>query len=387
MRKKLVFYILLGLLSQEGSAEIVGENNESNVTLPDLESVRQDAQQREQKIEFERLLAGVEKRYGETAALLKSLHRQIEQKRQSLDNIRRDVQAYQQQLDKAKQELATQIKSAYAMGQQEELKLMLNQQDPALSSRMMIYYNYINKARLTKLANIQESVKRLDELDKQQQTETELLEKDLKLKQAEQTALNNFRKQRNELLKQTAMAFSLDGQQLNQLQISENKLKALVASLPNEADGLPGQPPAKPVDDPAQLDEDPPKIDGGFSMLKGKLPWPVRGKLINTQAEDIKDGVLIDAKEGSEIHAVTQGKVAYADWLRGYGLLIIIEHDNRYMTLYGFNQSLYKRVGESVKAGEVIASVGQSDGRSQSGLYFGIRKQGEPIDPLQWCRK
>ena len=387
MRKKLVFYFLLGLLIQDGRAGIFDDDSESDATLSSTDSVKQDDRQLEQKANFEKLLADVEKRYGETAALLKSLHRQIEQKRQSLDKIRSDIQAYQQQIDKESKELAIQVRSAYAMGQQEKLKLILNQQDPALSSRMMIYYNYLNKARLTKLASIQRSVKRLDELDKQQQAETELLEKNLEQKQAEQTALNNFRKQRNELLEDAATEFSSNEQQLDQLQISENKLKNLVASLPNEAGESEKQQPSSMVDDASQLNEDTSKVNGDFSTLKGKLPWPVRGKLGNSQPEDIRDGVLIDAKEGSEIHAVTQGKVAYADWLRGYGLLIIIEHDNRYMTLYGFNQSLYKRVGESVKAGEVIASVGQSDGRSQAGLYFGIRKQGEPNDPLEWLKK
>ncbi|MGZ8190324.1 MAG: murein hydrolase activator EnvC family protein [Methylococcaceae bacterium] len=391
MRKKLVYFFLLGLLSQDGRAGFFDEDSPPDATLSSTGPVEQDARQLEQKEAFEKLLADVEKRYGETAALLKSLHRQIEQKRRSLDKIRRDIQAYQQQIDKESKELATQVRSAYAMGQQEKLKLILNQQDPALSSRMMIYYNYLNMARLTKLASIQESVKRLDELDKQQQAETELLENNLEQKQAEQTALNNFRKQRHELLKQAATEFSSNDPQLNQLQISENKLKTLVASLPNEVDDSQKQQSSKLADDRSRLNEDSPKVNGDFSTLKGKLPWPVRGKLAsnlgNSQTEEIRDGVLIDAKEGSEIHAVTQGKVAYADWLRGYGLLIIIEHDNRYMTLYGFNQSLYKRVGESVEAGEVIASVGQSDGRSQPGLYFGIRKQGEPIDPLEWCRK
>ena len=132
-----------------------------------------------------------------------------------------------------------------------------------------------------------------------------------------------------------------------------------------------------------------PKID--FSTLKGNLPWPVSGKLTqkfgSPRTEGSWDGVLIDASEGMEIKAVTRGKVVYAEWLRGYGLLTIIDHGQGYMTLYAFNQSLYKRMGDSVKAGDVIASVGQSGGRSQAGLYFGIRQKGVPINPLEWCRK
>jgi septal ring factor EnvC (AmiA/AmiB activator) len=132
------------------------------------------------------------------------------------------------------------------------------------------------------------------------------------------------------------------------------------------------------------------ELKADFPALKGKLPWPVKGRLAqrfgSPRSEGIWDGVLIDASEGMEVQAVTRGKVVYAEWLRGYGLLTIIDHGQGYMTLYAFNQSLYKRMGDQVKAGDVIASVGQSGGRSQSGLYFGIRKKGVPIDPLEWCR-
>jgi septal ring factor EnvC (AmiA/AmiB activator) len=128
-----------------------------------------------------------------------------------------------------------------------------------------------------------------------------------------------------------------------------------------------------------------------FSTLKGKLPWPVRGRLAqrfgSSRAEGKWDGVLINANEGMEIKAVTRGKIVYAEWLRGYGLLTIIDHGQGYMTIYAFNQSLYKRMGDSVEAGDVIASVGQSGGRTQAGLYFGIRNKGVPVDPLEWCQK
>ncbi|MGZ8225637.1 MAG: murein hydrolase activator EnvC family protein [Methylococcaceae bacterium] len=387
MRKKLVFYFLLGLLTQSVHSGMFDDDNGADAVSSPVDS-SEDA---EQKNTLEALLADVEKRYGETAALLRTLHRQIEQKRQVLDTIRHDIQTYQRQLDKESKELSGQIRSAYMMGQQEKLKLMLNQQDPALSSRMMVYYNYLNKKRLTKLATIQESVKLLDELDKQRQAEADSLESQLKQKHSEQAVLNAFRKQRNELLNNAA-----NEQQLEQLQISENKLKNLLASLPNTAEAeVSAEDLHKPesvqsVDETKRVTEDFPKLEGNFSSLKGKLPWPVRGKLAekigSLQSESIPDGVLINAKEGTEIHAVSKGRVKYSDWFKNYGLLMIVEHDDGYMTLYAFNQSLYKQVGESVEAGEVIASVGQSGGRTLSGLYFGIRKQGEPVDPLVWCK-
>lgn len=397
MKKSWFFVCWLILLIHDGHAEISQSDKELDSVKSNIDTVKQNLQRIElEKNSLQNQLADIEKRYGETAALLKALHSHIEYKRRSLIKIRQDMQSFRNEIDKQSKELADQIKAAYAMGQQEKLKLIFNQQDPALSSRMMVYYHYLNKARLTKLTNIEESVKRLDQLNKQKQAETELLEQNLEQKKSEQIALNDFRKQRNELLVQLRNDFSSSEQQLSHLQESENKLMGLITALSNGKEAIvvgdtATQEFPPPLDDNAQIKDDFPRLDGDFSELKGKLPWPVRGKLAqkfgSPRSGGSWDGVLIDAKEGSEIRAVTKGKVAYADWLRGYGLLMIIDHGQDYMSLYAFNQSLYKRKGESVEVGDVIASVGQSDGRSQPGLYFEIRKKGAPVNPLEWCKK
>ena len=389
MRKKLVFCLLLGTLCSHGHAEDLKTSNELNKVESDINGVQQDMQRlSQQKDNLQNLLADIEKHYGEIAALLKTLQIQIEQKRQNLDQIRQDMQTYQSEIDKLSKELAVQIRAAYTMGQKEKLKLLLNQQDPALSSRMMAYFNYFNKERLKKLIALETAVQRLDQLDKQRQTETKLLEQDLLRKKSEQSALDEARKQRNELLLQIGNDFSSSEQQLSQLQESENRLKSLMASLPITEEELAVD--AEQAKKFFTSTENSSELKTDFSTLKGKLPWPVKGRLVHKfgspRSEDTWDGVLIDASEGMEIKAVTGGKVVYAEWLRGYGLLTIIDHGQGYMTLYAFNQSLYKRMGDQVEAGDVIASVGQSGGRSQPGLYFGIRKKGVPIDPLEWCR-
>jgi murein hydrolase activator len=390
MRKKLVFVFLLGAWISHGYAEDLQTITELNKVESDINDVTQNMQRlSEQKDALQNLLADIEKHYGEIAASLKTLQSQIEKKRDSLDNIRQDMQGYQSEIDKLSKQLADQIRVAYAIGQKEKLKLLLNQQDPALSSRMMVYFNYFNKERLKKLADLEAAVQRLDQLDKQKQTETELLEQDLTRKKSEQAVLDEARQQRNELLVKIGTDFSSSEQQLSQLQESENRLKSLMASLPVTEEEL-----AVDAEQGKELSssvEDSSEPKAGFSTLKGKLPWPVSGKLVHkfgsARTEGTWDGVLIDANEGLEIKAVTAGKVVYAEWMRSYGLLMIIDHGQGYMTLYAFNQSLYKQVGDSVAAGDVIASVGQSGGRSQSGLYFGIRNKGVPIDPLEWCRK
>ncbi|MDD5462859.1 MAG: peptidoglycan DD-metalloendopeptidase family protein [Methylococcales bacterium] len=390
MRKKLVFYFLLGVLVNNVHGEDLQTGNDLNKVESDIDEVRQDMQRlAQQKDSLLNLLADIEKRYGETAASLKALQAQIEKKGQSLDNIRHEIQIYQTEIEKLSKELAGQVRSAYAMGQKDKLKLMLNQQDPVLSSRMMVYYDYLNKARLSRLADMDASVQHLDHLDKQKRVETELLEQNLVRKKSEQAALDEAKKQRNKLLVQINDDVLSHEEQLSQLQISENRLKNLMASLPVTEEEL-----AVDTDQANELStstENSVELETAFPALKGKLPWPVKGRLTQrfgeSQSEGLKDGVLIDANEGMEIQAVTKGKVVYAEWLRGYGLLMILDHGEGYMTLYAFNQSLYKKAGESVKAGEIIASVGQSGGRAQSGLYFGIRKEGVPVDPLAWCRR
>jgi len=243
-------------------------------------------------------------------------------------------------------------------------------------------------------------MKQLANLEQRQQQETALLERDLEQKKAEQITADSVREKRAKLLAQLDGGYFENEQQISRLKENETKLKNLIASLQRNAsdssviverveDEIEPQVAISTPVKGAEADVSFPRLKGDFSELKGTLPWPVTGRLHNkvTSAEGVGDvGVLIDAKEGSDIRAVTDGAVVYSDWLKDYGLLIIVEHSEGYMTLYAFNQSLYKNVGDKVEAGEVIASVGQSGGRSQPGLYFGIRKKGKPVDPTEWCR-
>jgi len=382
--KFLVGFFFLGLLLvNEGQAGLLEKISGSNENQTDVDTAKQDIEQR--KADLQKRLAEVEKRYGEVAASLKVLQAQIEQAQKNLGKNQQDRQAYQKEIDKHNKELSEQVKAAYAMGRKEKLKILLNQQDAVLSSRMMLYYNYINRARLKRLSDINAAIKYKGQLDQQQETDTKLLEKSKEQKQVEQVVLDDVKKQRTELLKQLMRDFSSRQQQLSDLKESENKLKGLISTLQGEKDDstAPTEVITAPVIDESQANSD-------FEVLKGQIPLPVNGSIRKfgiARAKGVWDGVLISASEGAEVKAVAKGKVAYADLLQGYGSLIIIDHGQGYMTVHGFNQSLYKRVGDTIAAGEVIASVGKSGGRKQSGLYFGIRKQGMPIDPLSWFVK
>ncbi len=376
--------ILLFLLSQFDlctyAEEIVSVNNDE-VLSQRLLATRDSMQN---------LLSDIDRRYGETATLLNKIQAKIVQKRNNLESIRAEMDGYQEGIDKLSKEVADQVRLAYVLGQKEKLKLILNQRNHTVSSRVMVYFNYLNKERLNQLNDIQAAVDHLEELDKLKESESTALEADLERKKLEQALLSDAKKQRSELLAKLGNNFSSHEQQLVQLEESESSLKQLMASLP--------------IVDDVDLSDHPDPVSGlsvssqgdlvrtsDFMSLKGKLLWPVSGHLIHkfgsARTEVTWDGVLIDANEGIEVKAVARGKVVFAEWFRGYGFMMIIDHGQGYLSLYGFNQNLIKQRGEFVEGGDVIAAVGQSGGQSKSGLYFGIRHKGVPIDPLEWCRR
>ena len=390
MRKKLFLFLVLVARVTYGYTEELQSGNDLSLVESNIDTVKHSiAQLSEQKNSMQSLLSEIDENYGQRAAILKKLQVTIEQKRQSLDTIHRDMDVHRSEIESLNNELANQVRLAYALGQKEKLKLLLNQQDSVKSGRMMVYFKFFNQNRLKKLQDLEAAVKDLDQLDKERQVETEVLQQDLERKQAEQTSLNDARKQRNELLKRIDSDFISNEQRLAQLQESESRLRGLMTSLSDTEKALSVN--AEQDKELSTSLANVSKTNTDFLSLKGKLPWPVVGKLSHkfgsARTEVAWDGVLIDAKEGLEVQAVTRGKVVFAEWFRSFGLMIIIDHGQGYLTLYGYNQSLYKKTGDAVEAGDIIASVGQSGGRNKAGLYFGIRNKGVPIDPLEWCRQ
>lgn len=318
-------------------------------------------------------LQHVETAYGDSAMSLRQLKVKIKQLQNSLKQLKKQIVNSRAEMNLEDNALGAQIKAAYLMGKQEKLRLLLNQQDPALASRMLVYYNYFNQARLQKLAGIKISLTKLLDLETQTKAEQKLLQQALKLRKTHQVELAKNSQQRQELLSK------FDAPNRQELDFSGHKLQGIITTLdvkPKSTNKL-----KTPI------------ANSGvhFTALKGKLSWPIQGKLVKKfgykRASGRWDGVVIKADEGTEIKAVNSGRVVFADWLRGYGLLIIVDHGQQYMTLYAFNQSLYAKVGEFVQTGSVIATVGKSGGRAKSGLYFGIRKAGKAINPVKWCKK
>jgi septal ring factor EnvC (AmiA/AmiB activator) len=295
-------------------------------------------------------------------------------RRTQLDNERR---ARQGDLGHDREALAQQLRAAYVIGGAEPLKLLLNQQDPSRAGRMFIYYSYLGQARAREIERVEEGVQQLARLTGQLA--------------GEDTRLAGLEKQHSERLATLEQARARRTQVLATLATESRSGEKLLARLRAQQAGL-----EKLLQElrvaVERLDRLPADTHSAFAQLRGKLAWPIAGSQIlarfgEPRAGGIKwDGLLLSTEAGAPVHAVYQGRVIYADWLPGLGLLSIVDHGDGYMSLYGHNQQLYKAVGEEVKAGEAIAAAGDSGGSSRPELYFEIRKGGKPVDPRPWFR-
>jgi len=333
------------------------------------------AAQRDRYSEEVQQLQTIETRIGKRVKSLREIKNQLQAQNRKLDNLHEEQRKLQTELDSQRALLGQQIKAAYVIGRQEFLKLLLNQEDPAAVGRVSTYYDYFNRARSEQIKAALETVARLDSVEQQiarRKSELQSLH-DREVKQKQQLE-QHFRERSRALAKLKREIGSRD-KQLSQMQEDEKQLQELLRGLNRElGDLLTGK-------DSRQ----------SFAERRGKLTWPARGEVQKRFGQSRNagklrwNGVLIGNSEGNTVYAVAPGRVAYADWLRGYGLLIIIDHGDGYMSLYGHNQGLLKEVGDWVRADEAIAEVGSSGGRDEAGLYFEIRHNGTPTNPATWC--
>jgi murein hydrolase activator len=277
------------------------------------------------------------------------------------------------ELDQNRAALAGQMRAAYLIGRQEPLKLLLNQKDPELAGRMFVYYSYFGRARAGQIHLIENDVQRLAELDSELAAEDEKLAELEKQQRTQLLALEQARERRTQVLANLEAQSHSRAQNLERLRTQQAGLEKLVRELRTAMERFP--------------------VEGNdaFTRLRGKLAWPVSGHLVarfgDARAGGVRwDGVLVATERGAPVKAVCQGRVIYADWLPGLGLLAIVDHGDGYLSLYGHNERLYKAAGEQVAAGDTIAAAGDSGGSPRPELYFEIRKGGKPVDPRPWFK-
>jgi septal ring factor EnvC (AmiA/AmiB activator) len=281
--------------------------------------------------------------------------------------------ARQAALLRAREALAAQLRAAYVLGRDEPLKLLLNQKDPAKAGRTFAYYGYFGRMRATQIGEIQDNLRQIDELQNKLDEEDAELARLEEARRLQLQALEAARRARGKVLATLDTESRNRSESLQRLQRQQGQLDKLLKDLNRALENF-------PVD-----------ANDAFAKLRGQLAWPVAGRISarygETRAGGVKwNGVVIATERGAPVKAIYGGRVAYADWLPGLGLLLIIDHGNGYLSLYGYNEQLYKAAGSTVQAGDTIAGAGDSGGRSQNELYFEIRRAGKPVDPRPWFR-
>ncbi|MBA2797034.1 murein hydrolase activator EnvC [Aeromonas veronii] len=371
------------------------------------------------------------------AAKLNQTRQQLKQNQQTLATLQKDKLALEVQAKHQKQLLAKQAESAFQAGNHDYLKLLLNQQDPAKLSRSLDYYDYLNKARIeaidalratrdklaknqqatketetrlqtllaeqqehhqTLLASQQSRAKVRNQLQQSVQDDEQKLTKLVKAEKALKARLEELRRKREEQERRERA----ERERLAKLKAEQERQRKLAEQRRAEQQRLAAQQnkTVKQAEPAEEVASSKPERGSGissaghYSGLKtnGSLRWPVQGPILisygSPRTAQLKwKGTLIGASEGTQVKAVAPGQVVYADWLDGFGMLLVIDHGKGYMSLYGHNQSLLRQVGQNVEQGEPVALVGDSGGQDRPGLYFEIRYQGEAINPTKWLAK
>ncbi len=315
-----------------------------------------------------------EKTVGNARGELDKLRRERAQHTARRAELAAQRRAEDQALARDRETLAGQIRAAHMIGAQEPIKLLLNQRDPAEAGRVLAYYRYFGRARAEQIAAINAHIEELNSLDAQLAEEEQRLAALEQRQTAEVSRLQTARERRGKALVSLEAESKNRAKELERLKDQQGGLEKLVRELRRALE---------------RIDRFPTDSKDAFAKLRGKLAWPVSGKLVASfgqiRAGGMKwDGMLVTGSQGAPVRAVYHGRVVYADWLSGLGLLTIIDHGDGYLSLYGHNDRLYKEVGERVTAGDTIATMGDSGGRPRPELYFEIRKGGRPIDPRPW---
>jgi len=345
----------------------------------ELAAVRRAITELEQRLERQTTERGT------AAAALRQVELDIAASRKAVERIEQETadarrkaeavaserRAVGARLDAERAALAAQVRVTYINGRTERLKLLLSQESPADFGRMSVYYDYFNRARAERIRSVAAEVDELERLEAEAARLAAELEALARDRTAELAALDRARAERAELLTTLDASIEAGGGELERLRDEERRLVELVTELGKVMAAFPVN------------SEEP------FPKLKGRLAWPVAGKIESRfgqrrAAGGASTGVLLSAEEGSPVRAVYHGRVAFADWLHGLGLLLVVDHGDGYMTLYGHNDALLKEPGDWVRPGEPIAQVGTSGGRTSPALYFEIRHNGEPVDPHAW---
>ena len=339
--------------------------------LKQIIDVKEDSKSR-----YTKQLKKIEKNIAKVNRKARVSKKEIADKRAELKKLSRSRNRHQQQLSQENDLLAKQVYTAFTLGRQEKVKLLFSQKNPAELQRNLVYYQYFSNARADLITTVKRSIDKILEAEASIKKTRKDLQKSLGLLETQKAQLVKDSGKRKSVISSLDKQLKKQGGNLSRLKDEAEQLQKLIGSIQDILTETPD-----------------PELEGKpFAQLRGKLAWPLKGdiKKLFGRHKPLSDlrwqGIMIYAPAGEHVRAVSRGRIAFADWLRGLGNLIIIDHGNSYLSLYGHNESLFKSAGEWVEAGDIISSIGNSGGQQKSGLYFEIRKKGKPQNPTKWCK-
>ncbi|MGL9733389.1 MAG: murein hydrolase activator EnvC [Symbiopectobacterium sp.] len=291
--------------------------------------------------------------------------------------------------------LARQLDAAFRQSKHNGLQLILIGEESQRSERILAYFGYLNEARQQNIAELQHTRTELAAQKRQVEQKQEMQKTLFAEQQTQQKALKQARGERKQTLSTLESSLEKNQQQLTELRQNEARLRDQIARAEREAKVREREKQAKYSNSRYQSSEGERSLiacTGGLGQPAGQAIWPVRGRVEHRFGEPLQGelrwkGLVIAAPEGTDVKTIADGTVLMADWLQGYGLVVVLQHGKGDMSLYGYNQSALVSVGAQVKAGQPIALVGASGGQSQPSLYFEIRRQGQAVNPQPWLGK
>ncbi|HEX6592956.1 MAG TPA: peptidoglycan DD-metalloendopeptidase family protein [Moraxellaceae bacterium] len=411
--------------SKPAARKKTGSSSAGNNARHDLDRVQEQIRSAEQRIKL------TKEQREQKEAELRQAEIEIGELKGSVGSVQQDVSTREQALRRLQQQKAEQLQSrdrlvnliradlqmAQRQGGQDYYKLLLNQQDPQQLARLMKYYGYMQQARAGRVQELNSTLAQLEDITRQEEAAVQKL-RDLRGElQQKQSKLNVAQEQRSRAIRTLSAQLETEDERLRKLRQDQQALQAVMDRLAREAAEREAerrrqeqqrleqqkqaqQKQAQQAQTPRAAGSKPEtatrpvveesRPDFREMPYKGRCPLPVAGGVRSSfgsaRAGGLRwNGIVIGAAAGTSVRAIRPGRVAFADYLRGYGFLIIVDHGRGLMSLYGQNQSLQKKAGEEVAGNEVIATVGDSGGNDADGLYFEIRVRGRPSDPANWC--
>jgi septal ring factor EnvC (AmiA/AmiB activator) len=350
----------------------------------------------EDKSEVTDALKHSERRISDVNRGLRDLESRQRKLARTLKQLAVDTQATENQINEQQKRLAELLREHYVQDGGDALKLMLNGRNPGEVARNIEYYGYIGRARAELIRQHRESLNHLHTLQEKTREQNNDLHQVKQERVAQKKTLETEKGARQQVLYKLSEQIRQQRKEIDTLVRDEKRLTRLIEKLARLAATAPKpKPQTQPNNKTGQSVKevaDASLAGLNFPRLKGKLALPVAGEILSKFGQNREDGgpawkgLFIRARQGHEVHSVGSGKVAFADWLRGFGNLLIIDHGDGYLSLYSNNESLYKQPGDPVRAGDVVATVGSTGGQNEPGLYFELRHQGKPFDPLTWVR-